>query len=123
MLKGKIELKEMEFYAFHGHFKSEQTIGNKFIVNVILETDCKNAVETDNLKQALNYQTVYDLISKEMKIKSYLLEHLAGRILDQIFNQFPKLLKAKVTVTKINPPLGGKIKEVNVTLKRKNIKI
>ena len=34
-----IEINNMEFYAFHGHFKEEQIVGNKFLIDLTLEAD------------------------------------------------------------------------------------
>ncbi|HDR52401.1 MAG TPA: dihydroneopterin aldolase, partial [Mariniphaga anaerophila] len=48
----------------------------------------------------------------------HLLEHVAGRILDALFNEFPSIQKAKIKVSKINPPMGGQIEKASVTLKR-----
>ena len=43
---GLIEIEGMEFYAYHGHFKEEQVVGNKFLVNVSIETDCEKAAKS-----------------------------------------------------------------------------
>jgi len=115
---GKIELEGMHFYAYHGHFDAEQIVGSEFIVDLQLKTDCSKAGLSDDLKDALNYQAVYTLIQKEMTVKSRLLEHVANRILDVLFSKFPDLKKAKVKVSKMNPPMGGEIEKVSVTLKR-----
>jgi dihydroneopterin aldolase len=29
----------MEFYAFHGHYVEEQIVGNKFLIDLLIETD------------------------------------------------------------------------------------
>jgi len=42
-----VELVNMEFYAYHGHFKEEQIIGNKFIVNFSAETDVTTPGKSD----------------------------------------------------------------------------
>ena len=34
-----IELEEMVFYAYHGCFKEEKLVGNRFIVNISLKLD------------------------------------------------------------------------------------
>jgi len=115
---GVIEIEGMHFYAYHGHFEAERVVGNEFRVDVTLETDCLKAAASDNLEDALNYQAVYDLIKQEMLVKSHLLEHVAGRILDALFNEFPSIQKAKIKVSKINPPMGGQIEKASVTLKR-----
>ena len=115
---GVIEIEGMEFFAYHGHFAVEQVVGNRFIVNVTLGTDCAKAAITDNLEDTLNYQIVYQVVSEEMKIKSRLLEHVAGRILDRLYEKFGDIINAKIKISKLNPPMGGQIEKVSVTLER-----
>lgn len=116
---GLIRIEQMEFYSYHGCFEEERIVGNRFIVDLEMETDMSRACLTDNIGDALNYQTAYDLIKGEMKSKSYLLEHIACRILDALFTNFPQLQKASVKVSKMNPPMGGKIGSVSVEISRK----
>ena len=111
-----IELKEMEFHAFHGCFKEEQIIGNSFIVNFSFHSRTEAAELSDSIADTVNYQTVYSIIKEEMLIPSHLLEHVCKRILDRIKKQFPEIEKASVKVSKMNPPMGGKIGNVSVTL-------
>ncbi len=114
-----IEIEGMEFYAYHGHYKEERIVGNKFVLNLRLETDTTKAEISDDIEDALNYQTVYEIIKEQMQEKSYLLEHIAKRILDAIYSKFEnQIISAKLKVSKINPPMGGQIKKVSVTLFR-----
>ena len=113
---GLIEIEGMEFYAYHGHFKEEQVVGNKFLVNVSIETDCEKAAKSDLLEDALDYQKVYELIKTEMERKSFLLENICSRILDRLYEEFHSISKVTIKVSKINPPMGGQIKKVSVTL-------
>jgi dihydroneopterin aldolase len=115
---GLIHLEDMEFYAYHGHFKEEQIVGNQFIVNLTIQTNMDKPAESDNLKDALNYQTAYNIIEEEMKNKSHLLENIAKRILDTLYNHFDSIEKAKVKVSKMNPPMGGKMRCVSITMER-----
>ena len=115
---GLIEIEGMHFYAYHGHFEAEQIVGNEFIINLQMKTDCHKAAISDDLKDALNYQAVYTLIQNEMIIKSRLLENVASRILDALFAAFPHLENAQIKVSKMNPPMGGEIEKVSVTLER-----
>ena len=115
---GLIRIEQMEFYSFHGCFEEERIVGNRFIVDLEMETDMSHACETDQIADTLNYQTAYDLIKEAMKTNSYLLEHIACRILDSLFSKFPELEKASVKVSKMNPPMGGKIKSVSVEISR-----
>ncbi|NJK84822.1 MAG: dihydroneopterin aldolase [Bacteroidales bacterium] len=115
---GLIELENMEFYAFHGHYREERIVGNRFLVNVTLETALEKAAQTDSLEDTLNYQKVYLIVKQEMAKKSHLLENIASRILDALYAHFDTIQSAKVKVSKLNPPMGGKMDCVSVTLKR-----
>lgn len=115
---GIIEIEGMKFYAFHGHFESEQLVGNNFTVDLRIETNCEKAANSDVLNDALNYQKAYKIVKKEMEIPSHLLEHVAKRILDALYNHFSTIEKARVKISKLNPPMGGEIEKVSVTLIR-----
>jgi len=115
---GLIQIENMEFYAFHGHFREEQIVGNRFIVDLTIETDMAVPSKSDNLKDAVNYQKAYQIIKTEMEKKSYLLENIAGRILDALYSQMTGIVKARIKVSKMNPPMGGKIGSVSVVIER-----
>ena len=115
---GKIEIENMEFYAYHGHYKEEQIVGNKFLVDLSIETDLEPAARSDSLKDALNYQQAYMIVEREMKVKSQLMEHIAGRILDALYREMKGILRATVKVSKMNPPVGGRVERVSVTMTR-----
>lgn len=115
---GTIELEGMHFYAYHGFFESERIAGNEFLVDVLIKTDCSLAANSDNLEDALNYQAVFDLVKEEMQIKSHLLEHVAKRIIDALYREFPASQHIKVKVSKLNPPMGGQVEKASITLER-----
>ena len=115
---GLIQIENMEFYSFHGHFKEERIVGNRFLVDLTIETDMKIPAESDNLKDAVNYQRIYEIVKQQMELKSHLLEHIAGRILDAIYAEMKGINKVTVKVSKLNPPMGGKIGSVSIILSR-----
>ena len=116
---GQIQIENMEFYAFHGHFREEQIVGNKFLVDLHIETDLSGPATSDNLKDALNYQVAYRVVKQEMEKKSKLLENIAKRIIDGVYANFENLEKVTVKISKMNPPMGGgRIEKVSVTLSR-----
>jgi 7,8-dihydroneopterin aldolase/epimerase/oxygenase len=115
---GKIILEQMEFYAYHGCFQEEQIIGNRFIVNLELETNTAAAEISDKLSDTVNYQQVYNLVKAEMETKSHLLENIARRIVDKVMSAFPVISGIKLRISKMNPPLGGKMNAVSVELSR-----
>lgn len=111
-----IEIENMEFYSFHGHFREEQVVGNRFLVNVLLEVDTAVAQRTDELTDTVNYVQVYQIIKEQMDIKSKLLEHLAERIVTAIRASLPQVQRVRLKVSKMNPPVGGKMSCVSFTL-------
>ena len=113
-----IELENMKFYAYHGHYEVEQTIGNHFLVNLLVETATPAATKTDRLKDALDYQRLYQLVKAEMEIPAHLLEHVAHRISERIKSEFETVTRIKIKISKINPPMGGEMQQVSVTLER-----
>ena len=118
---GKIVIEEMEFYAFHGHYQEEQIVGNRFLVDLELETDLSTPADSDQLEDAVNYQQAYKLIKHEMRrTKSKLLENIGKRILDALFSEMDGIEKATVKIRKMHPPMGGPIQSVGVKMSRKN---
>lgn len=111
-----ISIEGMEFFAYHGCFKEEKIIGTKFRIDLFLTVDTTQAEQTDNLKDTVNYQTVYKMVKKEMESKSNLLEHVGRRVLTKIKEQFPEVEKAQLKIRKLNPPLGGKIDFVSLEM-------
>ena len=117
----KIYLSDMRFYAYHGCFEEERIVGTHFSVDCVLETDCKEAAEQDNLGKTVNYQDIYSLIAQEMKQPSSILEHVAYRIINLLHRHFPTVAKVNISIHKLNPSLGGKIGKVSVELSTEDV--
>ena len=109
---GTIILEGMEFFAFHGCFKEEQIIGTKFIVDLDIEADTSVSEDSDHLSDTVDYVGLYQCVKSEMEQKSQLLEHLAKRILTAVQSEFPAIDSIGLKIAKINPPMGGKMRQV-----------
>lgn len=116
---GAIRLKNIKIYAFHGCLIEEGQIGSDYLVNVSVKADLKKASNTDELADTVNYVLLQKIVREEMGIRSKLLEHVAKRIIDSIFLKIEMVNEVKVTVAKRNPPIGGDVAEVSVTMKQK----
>jgi len=117
---GLIKIEDMEFYAFHGHYREEQIVGNRFLVDLEIETDMTAAAASDDLDDAVNYQVAYKLVKEQMRVKkSNLLENIASRILDALYVNLDGIDRATVRIRKMNPPMGGPMKCVSVTMTRR----
>lgn len=106
----------MHFYAYHGCFEEEQSIGTHFSVDVVLDVDTSVAQRTDSIADTVNYLEVYRVVKGEMEIPSHLLEHVADRVGHAVLDRFPLVQSLQVRVSKLNPPLGGQINSVCVSI-------
>jgi len=113
---GIINVNGIKLYAYHGCLEEEAVIGANYIVDFRIETDFNPAQRTDDLSKTVDYVVVYNIVKSQMVIRSKLLEHVAGRIADHLIRQLPEIEKAEITVTKINPPMNGDVREVSVTV-------
>lgn len=111
-----MRLSNMEFYAYHGCLENERTQGNRFSVDFRCDYDMTMAAQSDDLRHAVNYSEIYEIIREQMAIPSNLLENVAYRILNAVRISFPSLEHASVTVSKLNPPLSGPCESSSVTM-------
>lgn len=94
----------IELHAFHGCLPEERIIGTTYTVDICMTGNFSLATETDNLTHAIDYVKVSDIVAKEMKTSSNLIEHVGGRILKSLRKEFPQCEKIKVSVAKAQPP-------------------
>ena len=120
---GKIFLKNIKLYAYHGCMDEEEKIGGDYEINLVIDTDLSLSSKTDNLGDTVDYVALYSVVKKQMQKRANLLERVADRIINQILNDFPTVKKAVIKVAKKNPPIGGNVEEVAVKreLKRSSV--
>lgn len=106
---GMIALEGMKYYAYHGLYEEERLIGTDYVVDVYIRTKMVQARKMDQLSDTVNYETVYRLVSREMKTPRNLIEHVAERILDALKFQFAQMSGALIRIKKMNPPLQGTV--------------
>ncbi|ADY29143.1 MULTISPECIES: dihydroneopterin aldolase [Cellulophaga] len=113
---GKITVSTIKTYAYHGCLNEEALIGSDYVVNVSVNADLSKASISDDLVDTVDYVHINHIVKEEMAIRSKLLEHVAKRIIDRIFLELPIVTESEVTVSKLNPPIGGDVEMVSITL-------
>lgn len=116
LVSSYIHLHNVRFYAFHGVMEQERRVGGEFLVDMRVAVDMSEAMTTDDVSRTVNYAEVYELVKREMARPSALLEHVAGRICNALFQQFPLALSVQLTLTKLNPPMGADSEGASVEL-------
>ena len=116
---GKIQVKNIKLYAFHGCLNEEAKIGSDYRIDLEVKTNLQSSSESDELIDTVDYVHLNFIVKEEMAIRSKLLEHVAKRILDRVLIELKTVKKATISVAKINPPIGGSVEEVAVILSKK----
>lgn len=115
---GKVKVNNIRVYAYHGCLVEEGKIGSEYRVDVSVKANLSKSADTDDLKDTVDYVHLNRIVREEMAIRAKLLEHVAKRIMSRIFKEIPLVNKAKISVSKINPPIGGNVALVSVILKK-----
>ena len=115
----EIYLKNVRCYCFHGCLKEESIIGSEYLVNLWAKGALGKASLTDKIDDAIDYVFLNKVIVEEMSIPSKLLETVAERILNRALNEYNRIQKITVSVSKICPPINGDVESVAVKLSKK----
>ncbi len=116
---GKIRIENIRVYANHGCLKEESLIGSDYLVSIEISANLREASISDRLKDTIDYVHINHIVKEEMQIKSKLLEHVGNRIIDRVFSELPQVDHIVVSVSKLNPPIGGDVEMVTVELNKK----
>lgn len=111
-----IFLKDIRCYAYHGVAPQENLIGNEYVIDLKLKVDISKAAQTDEVADTVNYAEVHQVIMAEMAVPSKLLEHVGGRIIEKLFQQFPALEEIELHLSKRNPPMGADVESAGIEL-------
>ncbi|MDT0690460.1 dihydroneopterin aldolase [Salegentibacter sp. F188] len=112
---GKIKLKNIRVFAYHGCLIEEGKIGSDYRVDLTVNGDLSHSSKTDNLEDTIDYVHLNKIVKEEMAIRSKLLENVAERIINRTLEEILLVQKVKVEVSKINPPIGGNVAMVTVS--------
>lgn len=103
----KIILAGMQFFGRHGVFPEEKAMGQKFIIDVKLSLNLKNAGVTDDITKTPNYADIYADVKNITTLKNFnLIEALAEEIAQHLLSTY-KVEKVKVKVRKPHAPISG----------------
>lgn len=115
-MTGKVSLEGLEFHAYHGVYPHERSSGNKFEVDVMVETEFLDSAFQDDLSGTINYEDLYAIVKEEMAKPSKLLETVGHAIAKHALNTFKEAKTVEVRISKFNPPIGGVCKKATVTV-------
>ncbi|MBM7622720.1 dihydroneopterin aldolase [Sporohalobacter salinus] len=116
-----IRLEGLEFYGYHGALVEEKELGQRFIIDLELEIDLKEAGRTDQLDKTINYAKVYQTVKKVVEGEAYdLIESVAEEIADRLLTDYSMLKGVLIRVKKPEVPIPGVLDWVEVEIERDN---
>jgi len=113
---GTIKLRNIRTFSYHGCLVEESKIGSDYRVDLEVKADLRKSMETDELADTVDYVQLNKIVVEEMAIRSKLLEHVAQRIVKRIFGELPEVSRIVLSVSKLNPPIGGDVEAVTIQL-------
>ncbi|WP_396165641.1 dihydroneopterin aldolase [Flavobacterium sp.] len=113
---GTIKLQNIRTFSFHGCLEEEGKIGSDYRVDLEIKTDLRKSSLSDDIKDTVDYVLLNQIVVDEMDIRSKLLEHVANRIIVRIFKEIPSVSRIILSVSKLNPPIGGDVEAVTIEM-------
>lgn len=114
----RIILKGLEFYAYHGALPEENRLGQRFVIDLEMQLDLREAGMQDDLNMTINYGEVYTLIKEIVTGTRYaLIEALAQVIADRVLEKYP-VHSVRVRVEKPQAPIPGIFEYAAVEIER-----
>ncbi len=112
-----IRMKNCAFFARHGVHDEEETLGQRFYVDAMLNVDPGKALEEDAIDGTVDYGVAFAVIEKIVTgERRYLIEALALEVARALVKRYPQISKAEITVRKPNAPVPGVLDHVEVTV-------
>lgn len=108
MASDRIVLSGMIFFGFHGTHAAERELGQRFVVDVVMECDLRAAGASDDLNRTVDYSAVYRDVRAIVEGPPVgLTEVVAERIATTILERYTLVDAVQVSVTKPEVRMDG----------------
>lgn len=113
-------VKEISFDGFHGVYEEERRDGRHFEVDLEAEVSDLSSTDSDDLEETLDYRRLAEIVEEVARGESrFLVEKLAGEILDKLFDRHKSVVAATIEVRKQAPDVIASPRWVGVRLHRR----
>jgi dihydroneopterin aldolase len=109
----------IECYGFHGVTGAERKLGNRFQIDVALETDVLEAARSDDIAHAVDYRQVHRVVVDWVENRRFkLLEAMADGLASELLGRFP-VREVRLRIRKLAPRLPGLVADVGIEVRRR----
>lgn len=103
----RILLTNLGFFGFHGVMPEENTLGQRFFLDLTCGVDLGVSGRTDSLENTVSYADIYGVVKEAFEQKRFkLIEALAQHIVDALFTAFPTIDWIRIAVRKPSAPIA-----------------
>ena len=114
-MTGRITLSTMVFYGYHGDLPEEKTLGQRFVIDLVLTLDIAAAAASDDLHKTVDYTQVYRICRETVeKDRFKLIETLAAHVIDRVLLACPIVERVDIVIKKPSVPIAGILDHVAV---------
>lgn len=115
----KIIIKNLKLFCYHGVNPEEKEDGQNFVFDIVASVDLSAPCETDNVDDTVSYAKMIKTIRRvSLSQKDDLIERVAQRIIDALFEEYDKIQALKITVKKPEAPMKADFEYVAVEIER-----
>ena len=115
----KIIIKNLELYCYHGVNPEEKEEGQAFVFTVIASVDLSVPCMTDSVDDTVSYAKMVKTIRRVAeREKNNLIERVAQRIADALFEEYDRIVTLDITVKKPQAPIKADFDYVAVQIER-----
>lgn len=101
-----IELKNLQFYSYHGLYPEEKKAGGEFVVDVWAKFPAEDHI-LNSINETVNYAALFAIIKDEMSRPRELLETIAQSIAEKIYAKYNVIKEVEIRIEKKKAPIIG----------------
>lgn len=118
-MSDNIFINGLVMHAHHGVMKHETKVGQRFVIDMLLNIDLKSASRSDKLADTIDYAAIVDAASRAFTARNFrLVEAAGGAVADAVLKEFPQVQSVRVTIHKPHAPISAIFDDVGVVLER-----
>ena len=111
----KVRIKNMMFYGFHGLYEYEREQGQKFFIDIEIETKDDSAAAADDPVNAVQSATVYAVVRDNVENKRFMLLQALGHHVNlELLQAMPMAKSSTIVIRKPSVPIAGPLDCVEV---------
>ena len=115
----KIIVKDLKLFCYHGVNPEEKIDGQNFVFDIEATVDLSLPCKTDNVDDTVSYAKIIKTVRRVVQCqKDDLIERVAQRIVDALFEEYEKIQGIKITIMKPEAPIKAEFDYVAVQIER-----